>query len=144
MSDNFVLKLAHLRIHEYADDFGDLMSRHEDAMECRDCEEFLQRGIESARFLFIAENIFRDADYRGISPYDDELRNAVESLYLAWFNPSEFADKWIDRLKTRGYVPDNLDTFRQTCESMRDAVERKEWQSHATAARLLTSADEPW
>ena len=64
MSDNLVLKLAHLRIREYVDDFCDLTSRHKDAMECRDCEEFLQRGIESARFLHVAENIFRDADYR--------------------------------------------------------------------------------
>ena len=69
---------------------------------------------------------------------------AVESLYIAWFNPSEFAAKWIDGLKARGYVPDNLEVFRQTCDEMRDAIERKEWLSHATTAGLLATTDEPW
>lgn len=144
MSDNLVLRLSHLRVHEYADELGDVTSHHKDAMECRDCEDFLRKGIESARFLRIAENIFREADYRGISPFDDDLRRAVESLYIAWLNPSEFAEQWIDGLRGRGYVPDNLEAFRQTCDEMRDAVERKEWQSHATNARILATADEPW
>ena len=44
----------------------------------------------------------------------------------------------------RGNVPDNLDEFRKTREEMHDAMVRKEWQSHATNARGLSSADESW
>lgn len=113
-------------------------------MECRDCEDFLRKGVESARFLRIAENIFRDADYRGISPFDDDIRSAIESLYVAWFNPCDFAEKWIADLGARGYTPDNVATFRQACEEMRDAIERKDWLSHATNARVVSLAEEPW
>jgi hypothetical protein len=144
MTDNLVLRLADSRVHEYADEVTKLADRDKEAVVCRDCGEFLRRGIESAKFLRVAEGIFRDADYRGIAPYDDDIRKAMEALYIAWLRPCEFAERWIETLRGQEYVPDNLDAFRQVCDEMRDAVERKAWQSHATTARVLATAEEPW
>lgn len=144
MADNLVLRLAQLRVHDFADESAALASRHQDAMECRDCEDFLRRGIEAARFLRIAENIFRDADYRGIAKFDADLQRSIESLYVAWFSSVETAEKWIHNLDLRHYVPDNLAEFRRACEQMHDALEHKTWQSHATSARVSALVEEPW
>jgi|SRR5579872_532116 len=144
MADNLVLQLAHLRVHEYANETTEAVARDTEAMDCRDCENFLRKGIESAKFLQLAECIFRDADYRGIAVYGDDLRRVVEDLYVAWFGPRDFAERWIAELSSRNCAPTNLADFRKICEEMRDSIERKEWQNNATTARILTMADEPW
>jgi hypothetical protein len=144
MRDNILLRLAHLRVHDYADESTDLMKRHEDAMECRDCEDFLKKGIAASKFLRMTDDIFREADAKGLASYDDEIRNAVQSLYVAWFNPIESVENWVQYLAARDYVPDNLEEFRKTCEEMRELSERRDWQARATSSRVLSSAEESW
>lgn len=144
MSENLALKIAHRRVHAYADESDELMQRHAEAMECRNCEAFLKMGIDAFKWVRRAEETIREADYEGISELTPEVQKALDLLYTAWMNPCEFAERWILSLANRGYVPENLEKFRNACEEAEGTIERRNWQRKATAARALNSAEEAW
>ena len=138
---NFVLDIATRRVHRYADD---LMRDHAQAMECRDCEEHLQQGIDAYKWLRRAEETLREADYEGILTFSKDLEMAIDTLYKAWLGPAEHAERWIKALRQKGYTPDNLNDFREICEDVKEIVGGREWGSKATKARASASAVEPW
>lgn len=144
MADNLALMIAHRRVHAYADESDRLMQRHAEAMECRDCEEFLKKGMDAFKWLRCAEETMREADYEGLYEMTAEVRSALDRLSAAWLTPCEFAETWISSLAERGYAPDNLKEFRETCEEAEDLVQRRHWQNQATAMRALNSAEEVW
>lgn len=144
MSENVALRLAQLCVHEYADECRDVLKDHAEAMNCRDCEEFLQKGINAFKFLRYAEEVMRQADYRGIESFTEELRETVGKLYGAWSGPCEMAEKWITALDKEGYVPDNLKAFREACDQVQEIVEQQEWRGRSAHARNLSTSDEPW
>ncbi|MFO1019106.1 MAG: hypothetical protein U0903_00175 [Planctomycetales bacterium] len=144
MSENVALKLAEVCIHEYADESRDAWKDHAEAMNCRDCEEFLQKGINAFKFLRYAEEVMRQADYRGIEPFTGDLRETVGRLYRAWFGPCEMAEQWIETLGGQGYFPENLKAFREACDQVQEIVDQQEWHVRAAHARNLRSSDEPW
>ncbi|MBW3538844.1 MAG: hypothetical protein KY476_01100 [Planctomycetes bacterium] len=139
MSDNLVLRLARHRLQEYADD-AELMRQHAEAVECRDCEEFLQAGIDTFRFLRTAEELLREADWRGLHPMTPETREALHFLYAAWVEPCEDTKCWIRILSERGFKPDNADEFNRVSDEAHELLERSDWQRRATHARVLASA----
>jgi hypothetical protein len=144
MARNLILEVAQGRVNQYADESVSLMRRHAEAMECRDCEDYLKRGIEALCWLRKAEDMLREADAQGICPLSPELRQSINVLYSAWLRPCADADKWIEDLGVRGYVPDNIGEFRGACEEAEEIAERKDWQDKATRARLLNSSQEEW
>jgi hypothetical protein len=144
MSDNMILNLAHHRVHAYAEQSDVLMRQHAEAMECRDCEVFLQRGIDANKWLRCAEESMREADKEGIFTFSQEIQDTLDALYLAWINPCEFAERWIQSLAERGYQPENRDDFRRACEETKDLLERRDWQKKAANARVLSTSKEPW
>ena len=144
MSDNLALSLARIRVHAYADASGELMKQHAEAMECRDCEDFLKMGIEAYQWLQRAEDTMREADYAGIFEFTRETRETLDTLYVAWLKPCEFAEKWIASLNNRSYFPDNLSKFRDACERAQESVQNRDWQNRATNTRVLGTAEESW
>lgn len=144
MSKNILLSVASKRVHSYIGESDDLMGRHSQAMECRDCEDFLKHGIDTFKWLHSAEKFLREADYQGISEFDREVQESLKRLYIEWLRPCEFAEKWIASLEKRGLRPDNLKLFRDTCDQVRDIVQRRDWQNRATHARVLSTAKEDW
>ena len=135
MSNNLTLSMARKRVREYAAETDSLMANHAEAMECRDCEEWLKRGIDAQFWLCRAEEIMRAADEDGLCEFDTEMRRALDCLYEMWLRPCEFAETWIASLATRGYTPDNLGEFRDACDMARDIVERRHWKNVAGNAR---------
>ena len=144
MSDNTALTLAQRRVQAYASESDDLMKRHAEAMECRDCEDFLRKGIETHNLLRSVEKVVRESDCEGISEFSPEAQDELDALYVSWLKPCEFAELWIASLRERGYTPDNLDEFRKACVIARDTVESRDWQLAVTESREVSSAEEPW
>ena len=144
MSDNLTLAVARNRIRQYADESAELMQHHAEAMECRDGEEFLQRGIEALHWLIRAEEVMRAADADGLWPFDPNVRGVVDQLYVAWLEPKDFAERWISSLEHRGLIPDNVRAFRAACELCSDMAERRDWMALTANIREQCFAAEDW
>lgn len=143
-NDNLALNLARRRIHDYAGETASWAQQHAEAMECRDCEEFLQKGISAYKWLRRAEETMREADSEGLFDFDTELREAVGDLYQAWLQTLPLVENWIAALQQRGYSLDNLADFQAVREAVQDVIDQKDWQSSATRARVRCSSEEPW
>lgn len=148
MYDNIILSLASRRVRAFADDeqrrHETLIQSHEDALACRDCEGFLQLGIEAFKWLRRAEETMREADYEGLFDFDRETQDALDALYEAWIPPCKYAEEWIRILGERGYRPDNLDEFRNAQEGVSEIIEHRDWKSRARTYRAVAEAEEPW
>ena len=144
MSDTLVFDLAYLKVSRYAHEFDDVITRHEDAMECRDCEERLQRGIDALRWLQSAERTLRQADYEGLRTFSPEAQQALYNLYEMWLATCEPANKWIAALGTKGYVPDNLALFTEACESATDLVQRRYYSDAVNESVHTAMMQEEW
>ena len=141
MADNLALRLAQRRVHSYADE---VLQHHAHAMECRDCELFLQKGIDAHRWLSQAEETMRESDAEGIFSFSREMQDALGTLYQTWLGPCAFAEQWIDDLLKRNFHPDNLEDFRRVCDEVRDIVERQDWQTRTRKSRIIHHAEESW
>lgn len=119
-----------------------LMQEHSLAMNCRDCEDFLQLGIESYRWLCRAEEWLREEIYEGNRENCSELSKALDRLYSLWQLPVRWAEKWVESQVAHGYEPDNLAEFRQVCAEAQDTVDNRQWSNIAAESRL--NDDEDW
>lgn len=144
MADNLALIIARRRVHDYATESHELMQNHAEAMECRDCEDFLAKGIDAFKWLRNAEDTMREADYQGVFEFSEPIQQALDALYEMWLVPCRFADTWIESIAARGYVPDNLKKFREACEEADYTVQHRDWKKKATKARVSSSAEEEW
>jgi hypothetical protein len=81
-------------------------------MNCRDCEEYLQKGITAFRWLERAEEVVTEAENDCVRANDQQVHDAIESLYRLWLGPCEYAEQWIAGVSEDGYFPDNIDEFR--------------------------------
>ena len=144
MSDNLALMIARRRVQAYKNESDELVQRHAEVRESRDCEAFLAQGVEAFKWLKNADDTMRKADYQGVFEFSRDLRQAVDLLYQAWLIPCEFAESWIASLANRGYAPDNLSRFRSACEEAEFIVQQRDWQNAATASRVLASSEEEW
>ena len=137
-------ELAKRRVHQYKDESEKLMQSHRNAMECRDCEDFLKQGLDALRWLCQTEAMLREADYEGLHKYSNEAREAIRNLYVAWITPCEYAERMIDVQLKRGYEPDHLKQFREACEMVRDTADRIDWHKRAKQNVDILLAAEPW
>ena len=70
-----------------------VLREHAEAMESRDCDEFLHLGIEAFRWLEKARDDI-DADIlAGRAVYDPELEATITRLYERWLAPCMRAEK---------------------------------------------------
>lgn len=106
---------ARKTVREFAE-HSSVIRDHHDAMECRDCEDFLERGIHAFESLIRADQFFRLAVAEGSLEYDPVIEDALEKLFRVWLDPCDRAYKWVDSLHQRGLEIDNLDTFKR-CET---------------------------
>ena len=136
------LQIARKRIQGYEEDA--LIRQSAEAVDCMDCEEFLNSGIQAFRWLDRAEETRREAIYQGLVEFDPTVAKAIEALYLAWLRPCTRAEQWIANVQSYGHIPNNLDEFRQCCEEVRDRVERQNWLKLASTSRTAAFVSEPW
>ena len=110
--DNLALRTARKHVQNYSYESDDLMLRHAEAIDCRDCEDLLQLGIDAFKWLGRADRVIRSAVYRGLAEYDPSLDVALAALYAEWLKPCTFAEGWIAQQEQRGFRVDNLAEFR--------------------------------
>jgi|GEM_PF-3099255 len=142
MTGNLCLNVAERRVREFADEADALLASHSEAMECWKCQELLQKGIDAYRWLTQADAFLREADYQGVFDFSPELQDAVNTLYQAWLQPCEFAERRIVALLERGYQLDNLQEFREICEQVEEIIDNREWRKAAAQARILASSED--
>jgi hypothetical protein len=116
----------------------------ENAMECRDCEEHLQKGIVALKWLQSAERTLRQADYEGLKTFSPELQRALYRLYEKWLAPCEAAQKRIVSLEANGYSPDNLVAFAEACEIANDIVQRRYYSDAVSDSVENAMSQEEW
>lgn len=116
-------RTAEQQVKNYAHESLQLMQEHHAAMDCRDCEDFLQLGIDAFQWLIRADQLFRVAVYESIEAYDQQLDERLQHLFRQWLGPCDYAEKWIERQTAKGYHLDNLEKFRECCREMAAIVE---------------------
>ena len=136
-------RTAEQQVGFYSDQ-SEAMRSHHEAMECRDCEDFLQLGIGAFKWIQRAEDSIRTAVCDGIVAFDVEIDKAITRLYHSWLGPCPDAEKWIKAQIDRGYRPDNLDEFRKCCEEVRDILEQRTLREKARNARTEPSGNDEW
>lgn len=106
-----------------------LMQAHEEAMDCYDCEAFLQLGIDAFDWLVRSDLVIRQAIYSEQYEHDPEIEEAIRKLAKAWLNPYDYAMQWVNRQKERGYSVSNLKRFEECHHEVRAIVDAFECDS---------------
>jgi hypothetical protein len=98
------------------------MVHRREAIDCFDCESFLQLGIDAFAWLARADESIRKAIYAGQIEYDQEVDPAIAHLYQDWLRPCSHAEKWIATQESRGYNVSNVEEFRRCVEELQAIV----------------------
>ena len=129
------LRAARRQVTNFAEEC-EIIKIHQEAMECRDCEDVLQLGIDAFTWLTRADECIRRAVFEGVE-YDADTDAAIRELFQGWLRPCDAANQWIDGLLRKGYHPHNLDAFR-TCErEVRSIVKAHDADAMTDAMRDL-------
>jgi hypothetical protein len=135
MANDVSIEVAKLRVQDFVSKEEQLLADHHEAMECRDCEDLLDAGIQALAFVRSAEMILTEAARRGVAPVETPIVEAIRILYESWLRPCASAERWITELAGTGHAPNNLAEFRQA-------------KAFATLANsrnaILASVDEPF
>ena len=122
-SDSSLL-IAEQRVRAYSERDA-LMEQHAQAVNCRDCEDLLQCGIEAHQWLRKADETLREAARAGFD-VGEEAREALDLLYRTWLRPCEHAERRIREQQELGFTVAHLDRFRDACEFVRRQVRKQE------------------
>jgi len=121
---SLVFRTAQKHVRNYNEESRepDVMQVHREAMDCWDCEAFLQLGIDAFAWIEKAsEQVRRDIASGDLEP-NAESDESLDWLYRDWLKPVDCTEKWIARQIERGYRPANLVSFRSCVEKVRIVV----------------------
>jgi hypothetical protein len=123
---DLVIRTAKKHVENYIQESQDVRVADREATDSRDCEAFLDLGIEAFQWLVRATRDVRSAAIRAADPAADAaLAKEEDSLraYCAqWLKPCGAAEAWIAGLNQRGLKVENIDDFRDCCERMRTII----------------------
>jgi hypothetical protein len=136
--------MATLRIaQEHAEQYSKIMQQHYEAMDCFDCEAYLQSGIDTFRWFIRADRVIRLAIYKEVYGHDPKIDQVLESLFRGWLVNCPKAEEWVTVQEKRGYTVSNLDEFRHCCEETRAIVESLDSDKpHVMDKPLISLRDE--
>ena len=121
-SDNLALRTATTFVNLYAHE-DEVMTDYGQAMDCRDCEAFLQLGIDAFNWVIRADQIARQAMFEGTADFDhDAAEDGICALCRLWLKSCDRAEKWIALQLSRNLNVDNLDRFRECYAQMHAIV----------------------
>jgi hypothetical protein len=134
MATDFSLQLAKKFVEQYESRYDEIMRRHSEAMECRDCEEFLLEGLNAFRWLRNAEETLCQAAVENLCTTEEDMEllkkgiEALNVLFAAWLRPREDAEKRIANLAGQFDVAHAAD-FRAACEYVERKIQKIEMQN---------------
>ena len=121
MSAELTFELAKAHTKSFADN---VLHEHQNAMECFDCEEMLQAGIDAFQWISIAERVLRAADEKGLLEMTATIEDNLCQLWEAWLEPLEQAEEKIKQTRSNGFIPENLDEFYSVKEKAIEIVDK--------------------
>jgi hypothetical protein len=123
MKTGLAFRAAQQHVRFYEQEADDVMAEHQEAMDCRDCEAYLQLGIDAFEWLIRADAAFRRGYANNEMEFDEEVALAFQELARLWLRPSARADNWAMTQIAKGFTIGNLDRFRICCKEMQAIVE---------------------
>jgi hypothetical protein len=136
-ADYLAFRNAEKHVQSYSQESQDVMAHHAEAMDCRNCEAFLQMGIDAFEWLMRADRAFRAAVYRGEKEYDLDSEKSLSILCKNWLVPCDVAEQWIETQQTRRYEIDNLEEFRRCVQEMTAIVEASDEGDNVTLPKHI-------
>jgi len=111
LSEALDLQIARRKVQDFHDQ---LISDHQDAMACRDCEDHLTLGMLAFQWLNRADETLAEAAREKLIDYTPDIHSMLEDLYKLWLEPCPKVFAWIGKVLESGHRPENLDAFLQT------------------------------
>lgn len=137
--DLLYLRNARQSVHGYTS-FASadcVICESQQAVDCMDCEAFIECGIASFRFLMHASEKVREAVYDGKIEFSIEFENAILALVKDWLTPVAVAEQWIARCLANGYSVEKLSQFRECVDEARALVGFDQERAMSAAAADL-------
>lgn len=119
------LRAARRHVNTFTDE-SEILQDHQGEVDARDCDDFLQLGIDAFAWLVRADETIRAAVYQGL-PHEERSDEAIRELFLGWLRPCAAANEWIDSLAVGRSGPGNAAEFRRCEREVRAIV--KSWQA---------------
>ena len=142
IQDLLEYRLAKLHVDSFHDS---VMKDHRDAMECRDCEDHLEKGIVAVKWVRQAEETISEAIRAGLIEFSpNRLSEIMRALLGAWLKSADKAEEWIGKLSECGHRPGNLEAFRAVASEAREAYELRQWLYVGRASHAALASGEPW
>jgi hypothetical protein len=116
------VRTAKKYVKNYNDESDALMQARREAMDCRDCEDFLQLGIDAFHWIIAADCKVRLALKDGNFDEFESQQSVLEILARLWLQPCKYAEHWIQLQQQAGNEPDNLVLFGKCCAEMTSIV----------------------
>src|SRR5438105_3210980 len=91
MRDNLTYRTARSHVHTFSSEMEELLARHVEAMECLDCERYLQLGIEAFEWLARAEADYNRKTSSETASHEPDVEATIKALYRQWFRTCQGA-----------------------------------------------------
>lgn len=115
--DSIALRAASRHVRDFSDE--NLMALHYEAIDCWDCEAFLQLGIDAFDWIITADQHLRRLIYVGQVEVDfDSCEEQLLSACKQWLVKSSEAIEWLQKHETSGNRVKNAERFRTCYEEM--------------------------
>lgn len=108
------IEKAECRVRSYVqfNRFDDIIDQSHRAVDCMDCEAFLEGGIETFSCIKRTDMIIREAVLTGRISDSPAYDQAMTRLLRDWVKQVDHAEAWIARCERNGYEVANLSEFR--------------------------------
>ena len=143
------LKIAKSKIDRYEQEAeGSIIHESRQAVDCLDCEEFLDKGIAALGWLQRSEEVLLEASaecvFENHPQVETAIELAIETLYAAWLRPCEKAEAWIASCQGNGYSMRNVEVFRDCCDRVSAWLEQNLFYKESKVSREERFAEENW
>lgn len=149
--DSLAYRTARNHLQAFAGE-GDIIEKSYEAMECRDCEDYIKMGLDAINWIRRLDEKVRIACAKGKLVSDAAGDEHIEELYRTWLKPCALAERWAAEQKARGFDVDNLEELLRQKEyavkRVEEANKMKELAKRIPSLDLLslieTSPQEAW
>ncbi len=122
LSRSLTYRTAEKHVRNYGTE-SDVIVTHHEAMECCDCDTFLQLGIDAFDWLIRADQEIREALANGREVASGvDVDKAFEVLCKGWLHSADVAKQQISIHQYRGYDLGNLGEFESRYAEMQAIV----------------------